>query len=97
MRRRGRRTAAAASPRWGARRSRPSSVSSSAVRPRACPDGLDQKRVFATMRNHCIEGCFADPRWRGNRDAVMWRWLGSHGPAEEFHRGQSTTEVGHGV
>jgi gluconate 2-dehydrogenase gamma chain len=61
------------------------------------PDGLDQKRVFTTMRNHCIEGCFADPRWRGNRDAVMWRWLGSHGPAEEFHRGKSEAEVGHGV
>ena len=49
------------------------------------------------MRNHCIEGCFADPRWRGNRDAVMWRWLGSHGPAEEFERGHSEAEVGHGV
>ena len=61
------------------------------------PDGLDQKRVFSTIRNHCIEGCFSDPRWRGNRDAVMWRWLGSHGPAEEFHRGHSAAEVGHGV
>lgn len=59
------------------------------------PEGLDQKRVFTTMRNHCIEGCFADPRWRGNRDAVMWRWLGSHGPAEEFQRGHA--KVGHGV
>lgn len=61
------------------------------------PDGLDQKRVFTTMRNHCIEGCFSDPRWRGNRDAVMWRWLGSRGPAEEYQRGQSEAEVGHGV
>ena len=59
------------------------------------PEGLDQKRVFTTMRNHCIEGCFADPRWRGNRDSVMWRWLGSHGPAEEFQRGHA--KVGHGV
>jgi gluconate 2-dehydrogenase gamma chain len=59
------------------------------------PEGLDQRRVFTTMRNHCIEGCFADPRWRGNRDAVMWRWLGSHGPAEDFQRG--ATGVGHGV
>ena len=69
-------------------------VSSSAVRPRPS-EGLDQKRLFTTMRNHCIEGCFADPRWRGNREAVMWRWLGSHGPAEEFERSQA--EVGHGV
>ena len=61
------------------------------------PDGVDQKRLFTTMRNHCIEGCFADPRWRGNRDAVMLRWLGSHGPAEEYQRGQSQAEVGHGV
>jgi gluconate 2-dehydrogenase gamma chain len=58
-------------------------------------DGVDQKRLFTTMRNHCIEGCFADPRWRGNRDAVMWRWLGTHGPAEEFNR--AGTEVSHGV
>jgi gluconate 2-dehydrogenase gamma chain len=60
------------------------------------PEGLDQKRLFTTMRNHCIEGCFADPRWRGNREAVMWRWLGSHGPPEDFHRGPPA-EVTHGV
>jgi hypothetical protein len=59
------------------------------------PAELDQKRLFTTMRNHCIEGCFADPRWRGNRDAVMWRWLGSHGPAEDFERERA--EVSHGV
>src|SRR5215204_1243578 len=59
------------------------------------PEGIDQKRLFTTMRNHCIEGCFADPRWHGNRDAVMWRWLGSHGPAQAFERSQA--EVGHGV
>jgi gluconate 2-dehydrogenase gamma chain len=59
------------------------------------PAELDQKRLFTTMRNHCIEGCFADPRWRGNSDAVMWRWLGSHGPAEDFERERA--EVSHGV
>jgi len=59
------------------------------------PEGIDQKRLFTTMRNHCIEGCFADPRWRGNRDAVMWRWLGTHGPSEEFARDRA--EVTHGV
>ena len=81
-------TAAAASPRWGARRSRPSSVSSSAVRPRASRTASTRSACSARC-NHCIEGCFADPRWRGNRDAVMWRWLGSRGPAEEFHRGRA--------
>jgi gluconate 2-dehydrogenase gamma chain len=59
------------------------------------PEGVDQKRLFTTMRNHCIEGCFADPRWHGNRDAVMWRWLGTHGPAEEFQ--SEPAEVTHGV
>jgi gluconate 2-dehydrogenase gamma chain len=59
------------------------------------PAELDQRRLFATLRNHCIEGCFADPRWHGNRDAVMWRWLGTHGPAEEFQRQRA--EVSHGV
>lgn len=59
------------------------------------PDELDQRRLFTTMRNHCIEGCFADPRWHGNRDAVMWRWIGSHGPAEDFNRERA--EVSHGV
>lgn len=59
------------------------------------PDGLDQRRLFTTMRSHCIEGCFADPRWRGNRDAVMWRWLGTHGPAEEFRRARAAG-VAHG-
>lgn len=40
------------------------------------PEGLDQKGFFETLRNHCIEGCFADPRWGGNRDNRMWRWFG---------------------
>lgn len=57
---------------------------------------LDQRRLFTTMRNHCIEGCFSDPRWRGNRDGLMWRWLGSHKAAEDFER-RGSAEVGHGV
>jgi gluconate 2-dehydrogenase gamma chain len=50
------------------------------------PPGLDQKRLFSTLRGHCIEGCFADPRWGGNDDAVIWRWFGYAKPAEEFSR-----------
>jgi hypothetical protein len=49
-------------------------------------DGIDQKTVFATLRSHCIEGCFADPRWGGNRDGAMWRWYGYLEPPQEFHR-----------
>ncbi len=45
-----------------------------------------ERRVFATLRGHCIEGCFADPRWGGNRDRVIWRWLGYQVPAQEFVR-----------
>jgi hypothetical protein len=55
------------------------------------PAGIDQKRLFATLRAHCIEGCFADPRWGGNRDGVIWRWFGYLRPAEEFER----EEAGH--
>jgi gluconate 2-dehydrogenase gamma chain len=50
------------------------------------PASVDQRRLFATLRGHCIEGCFADPRWRGNRDAVMWRWFGYLTPARAFTR-----------
>lgn len=41
---------------------------------------------LALLRDHCIEGCFADPRWGGNRDGVMWRWFGYVTPAQPFHR-----------
>jgi hypothetical protein len=37
---------------------------------------VDQRQLFALLRDHCIQGCFADPRWGGNRDAAMWRWFG---------------------
>ena len=36
----------------------------------------DQKLIFKTLWRHCLQGCWADPRWGGNRDKVMWRWLG---------------------
>lgn len=46
------------------------------------PDDIDQRRLFTTLRNHCIEGCFSDPRWGGNRDQAVWRWLGYGRPPE---------------
>ncbi len=52
----------------------------------APPTPVDQKAFFAAMRNHCIEGCFADPRWGGNKDNVMWRWYGYLQPAQNFRR-----------
>ena len=53
------------------------------------PEGIDQKRLFATLRGHCIEGCFADPRWGGNRDEVVWRWIGYGRRPSEFRRGEN--------
>jgi gluconate 2-dehydrogenase gamma chain len=61
------------------------------------PEDLDQRRLFTTMRNHCIEGCFADPRWRGNRKAVMWRWLGTHAEPQEYEPRGGAAGVRHGV
>jgi hypothetical protein len=50
---------------------------------------IDQRKLFATLRAHCIEACFADPRWGGNRDAVIWRWFGYLEPAREFQRDEA--------
>ncbi|MDQ3951600.1 MAG: gluconate 2-dehydrogenase subunit 3 family protein [Actinomycetota bacterium] len=50
------------------------------------PADVDQKRLFATLRAHCIEGCFADPRWGGNRGGLMWEWLGCLTSPQEFNR-----------
>lgn len=49
--------------------------------------GVDQHQLFGVLRAHCIEGCFADPRWGGNRNSVMWRWYGYLGPSQPFRRG----------
>jgi gluconate 2-dehydrogenase gamma chain len=48
------------------------------------PPDVDQRQLFATLRGHCIEGCFSDPRWGGNRDRVVWRWLGYGQPPEDW-------------
>jgi gluconate 2-dehydrogenase gamma chain len=50
------------------------------------PAKIDQRRFFSTLRAHCIEGCFADPRWGGNANRVMWRWYGYLQPAQPFRR-----------
>lgn len=46
----------------------------------------DQQRFFTDLRTRCIEGCFGDARWGGNKDNVMWRWFGWTVPAEDFQR-----------
>jgi gluconate 2-dehydrogenase gamma chain len=48
----------------------------------------DQIAFFTDLRIRCIEGCFGDARWGGNKDNAMWRWYGWTVPAEEFKRDQ---------
>ena len=48
------------------------------------PDAFDQRGFFRMLLEHCIKGCFADPRWGGNEKGVMWRWLGWIQPAEDI-------------
>ncbi|MEF3127496.1 gluconate 2-dehydrogenase subunit 3 family protein [Rhizobium leguminosarum] len=43
------------------------------------PDVAWQKNFFMVLRSHAIEGCLADPRWGGNRNGVIWNWLGYPG------------------
>ena len=38
--------------------------------------GAEQQTAFDTIWRHCLQGCWSDPRWGGNRDRIMWRWLG---------------------
>lgn len=42
----------------------------------ASGEKLDQASVFDTLRRHCIQGCFADTRWGGNTNKMMWKWFG---------------------
>jgi gluconate 2-dehydrogenase gamma chain len=52
------------------------------------PAGFDQKQFFLILRGHCIEGCFADQRWGGNKSNLIWQWYGyPTGPASDFNRG----------
>ena len=36
----------------------------------------NQKKMFSTLWRHCIQGCFSDPKWGGNKDKIMWKWYG---------------------
>lgn len=36
----------------------------------------EQQTIFDTLWRHCLQGCWSDPRWGGNRNRIMWRWLG---------------------
>ncbi|HEY0154484.1 MAG TPA: gluconate 2-dehydrogenase subunit 3 family protein [Longimicrobium sp.] len=48
------------------------------------PPGWDQKKFFGLLRQHCIQGCFGDPRWGGNDGKVIWRWIGYLQEPEPF-------------
>jgi hypothetical protein len=51
------------------------------------PTAAWQTTFFGVLRAHCIEGCFADQRWGGNRDNIMWQWYGyPTGPSVRFQR-----------
>lgn len=41
---------------------------------------VDQKTFFKMLRDHCIQGSYADPRWGGNRDRIMWDAYGYISP-----------------
>jgi gluconate 2-dehydrogenase gamma chain len=61
------------------------------------PEQQWQKDFFATLRGHAIEGCFADQRWGGNRDNVIWEWYGyPTGPARDFKRNAATAHANEG-
>jgi gluconate 2-dehydrogenase gamma chain len=40
------------------------------------PPDTRQADLFDMLRRHCIQGCFCDPRWGGNKDGLMWKWYG---------------------
>ncbi len=48
------------------------------------PDDFDQRGFFNMLLEHCLKGCFADPRWGGNTNGIMWKWLGWIQPAEDI-------------
>ncbi len=50
------------------------------------PVGFNQRGLFSTLRNHCIEGCYSDPRWGGNKASIVWSWIGYLKPPQEFKR-----------
>lgn len=47
---------------------------------------LDQPGLFDTLRRHCIQGCFADMRWGGNKNGIMWKWYGYQEESKELRK-----------
>ena len=50
-------------------------------------DLLEQKPFFVMLWRHCLQGCFCDARWGGNRDSIMWRWYGYLSETEQVSLG----------
>lgn len=44
---------------------------------------INQIVFFRTLLRHCLQGCFADPRWGGNKDKIIWRAMGYLQPPED--------------
>lgn len=57
------------------------------------PAGIDQKKLFALLRGHCLEACFADPRWGGNKDGVIWKWMGYPNPVFDASHPEAANNV----
>ena len=57
------------------------------------PATIDQKKLFALLRGHCLEACFADPRWGGNKDAVIWKWMGYPNPVYDANHPEAVKNV----
>jgi len=48
------------------------------------PDSFNQNNFFDLLLEHCLKGCFSDPRWGGNSNGIMWKWLGWIEPAQDI-------------
>lgn len=36
----------------------------------------NQTKIFQTLWRHCIQACFGDPKYGGNKNRIMWKWYG---------------------
>jgi gluconate 2-dehydrogenase gamma chain len=59
-----------------------------AAEPDAAANEPTAATFFAVVRQHTIEGMFADPMYGGNRNAVGWRLIGYPGPRFGFSRAE---------
>ena len=44
-----------------------------------------QSTLIKLFIDHCIQGCFSDPRWGGNKNEIMWTWLGWVNPPQDIN------------